>query len=40
MFDLPSLEGIAEVMISQQVVEGSPGPLYLYAARGGSVRAT
>ena len=40
MFDLRSLEGIAEVMISQQVVEGSAGPLYMYAARAGSVRAT
>jgi ATP-dependent Clp protease ATP-binding subunit ClpX len=28
MFDLPSLEGVKEVMISQQVVEGTPGPLY------------
>ena len=27
MFDLPSLEGVAEVMISGQVVEGSAGPL-------------
>ena len=33
MFDLPSLEGIEEVMISRQVVEGTAGPLYMYAAR-------
>jgi ATP-dependent Clp protease ATP-binding subunit ClpX len=33
MFDRPSLEGIAEVMISQQVVEGTAGPLYMYAGR-------
>ena len=31
MFDLPSLEGVREVMISQQVVEGTAGPLYTYA---------
>ena len=30
MFDLPSLEGVKEVMISQQVVEGTTGPLYMY----------
>ena len=29
MFDLPSLEGVKEVMISQQVVEGTAGPLYV-----------
>ena len=40
MFDLPSLEGVKEVMISQQVVEGTAGPLYLYAARAGGARAT
>jgi ATP-dependent Clp protease ATP-binding subunit ClpX len=41
MFDLPSLEGVEEVVISQQVVEGSAaGPLYMYAARGGGARAT
>ena len=31
MFDLPSLEGVEEVMISQQVVKGTAGPLYMYA---------
>ncbi len=40
MFDLPSLEGVEQVMISQQVVEGAAGPLYIYAARAGSARAT
>ena len=34
MFDLPSLEGVKEIMISQQVVEGTAGPLHTYA--GGS----
>jgi len=37
MFDLPSLEGVKEVMISQQVVEGTAGPLYMY---GGGMRAS
>jgi ATP-dependent Clp protease ATP-binding subunit ClpX len=40
MFDLPSLEGVKGVMISQQVVEGTAGPLYTYAARAGGARAT
>ena len=30
MFDLPSLEGVKEIVISQQVVEGTAGPLYTY----------
>jgi ATP-dependent Clp protease ATP-binding subunit ClpX len=29
MFDLPSLEGVGEVMISKQVVKGSAPPLYM-----------
>ena len=33
MFDLPSLEGVKEVVVSQQVVEGTAGPLYLYTDR-------
>jgi ATP-dependent Clp protease ATP-binding subunit ClpX len=33
MFELPSLEGVEQVMIPQQVVEGTAGPLYMYAAR-------
>ena len=31
MFDLPGLEGVGEVMISKQVVEGAAPPLYIYA---------
>jgi ATP-dependent Clp protease ATP-binding subunit ClpX len=31
MFDLPSLEGVKEVVISQQVVEGTAEPFYIYA---------
>ena len=30
MFDLPSLEGVKEVVISQQVVDGTARPLYMY----------
>ena len=33
MFDLPSLEGVEEVVISREVVEGTARPLYIYAAR-------
>ena len=33
MFDLPSLEGVEEVMISKQVIEGTASPLYIYADR-------
>ena len=40
MFDLPSLEGIEEVMISGQVVEGAAGPFYMYTARAGGAKAT
>jgi ATP-dependent Clp protease ATP-binding subunit ClpX len=40
MFDLPSLEDVEQVMISQQVVEGTAGPLYVYATRAGGARAT
>jgi len=40
MFDLPSLEGVKEVMISRQVVEGSAAPLYVYAAPAAQERAT
>src|ERR1700725_473 len=33
MFDLPSLEGVEQVVISKQVVEGTAAPLYIYADR-------
>jgi ATP-dependent Clp protease ATP-binding subunit ClpX len=39
MFKLPSLEGVEEVMISRHVVEGTAGPLYMYAARAGGAKA-
>jgi ATP-dependent Clp protease ATP-binding subunit ClpX len=40
MFDLPSVDGVDKVLISQQVVEGTARPLYMYAARAGGARAT
>jgi ATP-dependent Clp protease ATP-binding subunit ClpX len=33
MFELPSLEGVEKVVISQEVVEGTAPPLYLSNAR-------
>jgi ATP-dependent Clp protease ATP-binding subunit ClpX len=35
MFDLPRLEGVEEMVISKEVVEGTARPLYIYAARAG-----
>jgi ATP-dependent Clp protease ATP-binding subunit ClpX len=40
MFDLPSLEGVEEVVISGEVVEGTARPLYIYAARAGDAGAS
>ena len=40
MFDLPSLMGIEEVTISQQVIEGIAAPLYMRAGRAGTASAT
>ena len=40
MFDLPSLEGVEEVVISKQVVEGTARPLYIYADRAPDAGAT
>ena len=33
MYELPGLEGVREVVISQEVVEGKARPLYIYADR-------
>jgi len=33
MFDLPGIEGVEQVVISKQVVEGTARPLYIYADR-------
>jgi ATP-dependent Clp protease ATP-binding subunit ClpX len=40
MFDLPSLEGVTEVVINREVVEGRAQPLYIYADRRGDVGST
>ena len=39
MFDMPSLAAVEKVVISQQVVEGTAAPLYMYAARAGGASA-
>jgi len=33
MFDLPSLEGVEEMVINAEVAEGRAAPLYIYADR-------
>jgi ATP-dependent Clp protease ATP-binding subunit ClpX len=33
MFELPSLEGVEEIVVNQEVVEGRAQPLYIYADR-------
>ena len=33
MFDLPSLEGIEEITISRQAVEGSAEPFHIYSKK-------
>jgi ATP-dependent Clp protease ATP-binding subunit ClpX len=35
MFELPTLEGVREVVISDEVVKGSARPLYIYSERSG-----
>jgi len=37
MFDLPSIEGVDQVVISKRVVEGTARPLYIYADRANDV---
>jgi ATP-dependent Clp protease ATP-binding subunit ClpX len=40
MFELPALEGVQEVVISEEVVTGSARPLYIYSEKEkGSVSA-
>ncbi len=39
MFELPSLEGVEEVVISREVVEGTARPLYIYADRSDQARS-
>jgi len=33
MFDLPTLEGVQEVVISEEVIDGNARPLYIYSDR-------
>ena len=33
MFELPTMQGVEEVVISREVVEGTARPLYIYADR-------
>ncbi len=33
MFDLPSLEGVEEIVVNGEVTEGRAKPLYIYADR-------
>ncbi|HEY4345886.1 MAG TPA: ATP-dependent Clp protease ATP-binding subunit ClpX [Parvibaculum sp.] len=40
MFDLPTLEGVEEVVISAEVVDGKARPLYIYAERKGETGTT
>ena len=40
MFDLPSLEGVEEVVISREVVDGTARPLYIYVDRASDAGAT
>ena len=40
MFDLPTLEGVEEVVISKEVVEGTAPPLYVYADRANDASAS
>jgi ATP-dependent Clp protease ATP-binding subunit ClpX len=40
MFDLPSLEGVQEVVISEEVVEGNARPLYIYSDKSAGKEAS
>jgi hypothetical protein len=40
LFDLPSIEGVDQVVISKRVVEGTARPLYIYADRANDVGAS
>ena len=33
MFELPGLNGVEEIMINREVVDGTAKPLYIYAER-------
>ena len=40
MFDLPALDGVQEVVISPDVVDGKARPLYIYSERREDVGST
>ncbi|WP_420561560.1 ATP-dependent Clp protease ATP-binding subunit ClpX [Tepidicaulis sp.] len=40
MFELPALEGVEEVVISAEVVEGKARPLFIYAERKGDMESS
>jgi ATP-dependent Clp protease ATP-binding subunit ClpX len=40
MFELPGLDGVDEIMINKEVVEGRAKPLYIYSDRRGDVGGT
>ena len=40
MFELPGLDGVEEVVINREVVEGRAQPLYIYADRRDDVGST
>jgi ATP-dependent Clp protease ATP-binding subunit ClpX len=37
MFELPGLQGVEEIMINKEVVEGRAKPLYIYSDRRGDL---
>jgi ATP-dependent Clp protease ATP-binding subunit ClpX len=37
MFDLPDLDGVEEIVVNREVVEGRAKPLHIYADRRGDV---
>ena len=39
MYDLPSLEGVEEIVINKEVVEGRAEPLYIYSDRKNEVES-
>ena len=40
MYDLPSLEGVDQIVINREVVEGRAEPLYIYSDRRDEVEST
>jgi ATP-dependent Clp protease ATP-binding subunit ClpX len=40
MYDLPGLDGVQEVVISADVVEGKSRPLYIYSERREDIGST